>query len=97
MKRIEYIFQLREFIEDYEKLREIARKLQRYNERLCFNGLTKRQWKNKERLENEAKEIAKKWGLTVDIQQDPRILPLYLTDENIFYRQQGVPVFFERK
>ena len=97
MKRIESIFQLREFVEDYEELRRISRKLQRYNELLCERSLTKREWKRKEELEKRAKEIAKKWGLTVDIQQDPRILPLYLTDENIFYRQQGVPVFFERK
>ena len=90
MREIKSIFELKEFLEDYEELKKIARGLQRYNELLSQRSLTKREWKRKEKLEREAREIAEKWNLKADIQQDPRIAPLALLDDQVFYREQGV-------
>jgi len=92
MKEIKNIFQLKEFLQDYEELKKIAKKLQRYNEIFCERSLTRREWKNKERLEKEVEEIAKKWNLRPDIQQDPRIAPLVILDDEVFYREQGIVI-----
>ena len=95
MKRIENIFQLKEFLQDYEELKKISKKLQKYNEILSIQGLTKKQWKRKEQLEKRAEEIAKKWNMKVSIEQDPRVVPIYLVNDEIFYREQGIPIFLK--
>ncbi len=92
MREIKSIFELKEFLEDYEELKKIAKKLQRYNEIFCERSLTRREWKRKEELEKKAKEITGKWNMEVDIQQDPRIAPLVILDDEVFYREQGIVI-----
>lgn len=79
--RMEGIEMLSAFIEDYERLKKIARSLHRYYEVHCNWGLTERQERRVEKLEKEAEEIAKKWGLYIDICTDPRGAPICLHDD----------------
>ena len=95
MKRIENVFQLKEFLQDYEELKKISKKLQKYNEILSIQGLTKKQWKRKEQLEKRAEEIAEKWNMKVSIEQDPRVVPIYLVNDETLYREQGIPIFLK--
>jgi len=95
MKKIEDIGTLKEFIEDYERLKKIARSLHRYYEQGCSWGLTERQMRREEKLEKEAEEIAKKWGLYIDICTDPRGAPICIHDDMErlkFWRYSGLVI-----
>ena len=60
------------------RLQEIARALHRLDELSCNEGLSDRQEARVERLENEARALAKAHGWNVYVQGDPRGWPLYL-------------------
>ena len=95
MRKIENIADLRAFIEDYERLKKIAKSLHRYYEVHCERSLTKREEKRMEKLEKEAEEIAKKWRLYIDFGTDPRGAPICLHDdaEKVkFWRYSGLVI-----
>ena len=81
MRKIEDIETLKAFVEDYERLKKIARSLHRYYEVHCERSLTKREEKRCEKLEAEAKEIAARWGLCIDFCSDPRGAPICLHED----------------
>jgi len=81
MRKIEDLETLKAFVEDYERLKKIAKSLHRYYEVHCNWGLTERQERRVEKLEKEAEEIAKKWGLYIDICTDPRGAPICLHED----------------
>ena len=95
MKSIKNIEDLKMFLADYEELKKLARSLHRLYVNNCNYGLTPRQEKRQERLEKEVKEIAKKWGLYVDICSDPRGMPLCLhtdKDKLKYWRYDGIVI-----
>ena len=80
MRKID-IETLKAFVEDYERLKKIARSLHRYYEIHCERSLTEREERRMEKLEAEAKEIAARWGLCIDFCSDPRGAPICLHDD----------------
>jgi len=92
MRQIKDLETLKEFIKDYEELRKINKKLHRYYEIHCNYGLTDRQLKRCEKLENRAKEIAKKWNLHLDLCTDPRGIPICLTENKNQFRYSGLVI-----
>ena len=81
MRKIEDIETLKAFVEDYERLKKIAKSLHRYYVVHCNWGLTERQERRVEKLEKEAEEIAARWGLHIDICTDPRGAPICLHED----------------
>ena len=92
MKQIKDLKTLIEFIKDYEELRKINKRLHRYFEINCEYGLTNKQIKNQEKLENKAKEIAKKWDLYLDLCTDPRGIPICLIENKNQFRYSGLVI-----
>lgn len=64
--------------QDCAALGEIADKLHRLAEAECNYGLTPRQEKRRERLQENARDIAKGWGVPIEFQGDPRGRPISL-------------------
>jgi len=95
MKSIKNIEDLKMFLADYEELKKLARSLHNLYTQHCNYGLTPRQEKRQEKLEAKVKEIAKKWGLHVDICSDPRGMPLCLhtdKDKLKYWRYDGIVI-----
>jgi len=95
MRKIEDIETLKAFIADYKRLKKIAKTLHRYYELACVYTLTERQMKRKEKLECEAKDIATKWGLHIDICTDPRGATICLHDDEKqlkYWRYSGLVI-----
>ncbi|MHA1396176.1 MAG: hypothetical protein ACTSSF_00400 [Candidatus Heimdallarchaeaceae archaeon] len=95
MKNIKNIEDLKEFLADYEELKRLARSLHNLYTQHCNYGLTPRQEKRVIKLEKKVKEIAKKWGLHVDICSDPRGMPLCLhsdKDKLKYWRYDGIVI-----
>lgn len=66
--------------ETFKRLLKISKSLHKQDENACNYGLTNRQEKIVERLENEAEELAKKLNLHAYHQSDPRGASLYLVE-----------------
>jgi len=92
MKQIKDLETLKEFIRDYEELRRINKRLHKYYKTHCNYGLTERQLKRCEKLEEKAFEIAKKWGLIADITGDPRGIPICLIEDDKQFRYNGLVI-----
>ena len=92
MKQIRDLNTLIEFIKDYEELRKINKKLHRYYETHCNYGLTDRQLKRCEKLEEKVFEIAKKWDLYLDLCTDPRGVPICLKEKEEEFRYSGLVI-----
>jgi len=92
MKQIKDLETLKKFIRDYEELKKINKRLHKYFEINCEYGLTNKQIKNQEKLENKAKEIAKKWDLYLDLCTDPRGIPICLTENKNQFRYSGLVI-----
>lgn len=65
-------------LDDAQRLLEIARSLNRYNELRCEYELTTRQEAREARLEREAKEIAERHNCFLVLNGDPRVSPVVL-------------------
>jgi len=92
MRQIKDLNTLIEFIKDYEELKKINKKLHRYYEIHCNYGLTDRQLKRCEKLEERVFEIAKKWDLIADITGDPRGVPICLIEDDKQFRYNGLVI-----
>jgi len=95
MKQITTLWELQEFVRDYEELKKLARSLHKLYEHNCNYGLTKRQYKRLEKLEQKVKQIAQKWGLIADICTDPRGMPICLIEEKDQFRYNGLVIPFK--
>jgi len=96
MKQCKNLQDLKFFYYSIEELQKIAKTLHRLDENACNYGLSKWQETREKNLTNEAKEIAKKMGLYLYRQGDPRGCPLYLMENNEdmakFYYPNGLAI-----
>jgi len=94
MKEIKTFAELRDFLKDYEELREIAHYLHMFHMFSNYFGLTKKQKKKAEKLEQRAREIAKKWGFIADICADSEEVPICLIEDEDQPRYSGIIIPF---
>ena len=73
-------------------LQRISHRLHQLDENACNYGLTPRQEKRVERLEEQAQAIAQKFHLTAYHQSDPRGWSLYLTPPNTSQYTDGLAI-----
>lgn len=71
------------FVNRFERLKTISKKLHKQDENACNYGLTDKQEKLVEKLETEAQEIAKELGFIFYHQGDPRGGTGYLIDNTM--------------
>lgn len=63
------------------ELNKIAKTVRRINTNACNYEISKGSETRRQKLETQAQEIAKEFGLTVYCQRDPRSASLYLVDK----------------
>lgn len=91
----EKIRELSNIYSNFMELRSICRKLHKQDENACNYGLTERQEKFVEKLENRAEEIAKTMGLHFYHQSDPRGGTGYLIDDTMNGSNYNYGVFID--